>query len=138
MDLDTKKDNKMGHPIKSQQEEFSTSDIINFITQELRVTETLLAGLLNITSRTLDNWKKKKYPNELTDKAKRIETLYEFIQMAKSKEVKSSEMLSLVTESIDETDETSASPIFYIVNDSDKKLFTDFSKLAIEKFVQQN
>ena len=138
MDLEKKEGENMGIPKALVNEEFTVSGIIQFITLELNVTETLLAGLLNVTSRTLDNWKKMKYPNDLTDKAKRIQALYEFIQISKEKGVKSSELLSLLTESIDENDEASASPMFYLVNDSNKKLFLDFSKLAIERFVEQN
>lgn len=138
MDLEKKEGDDMAIPKALAHEEFSVSGIIQFIILELKVTETLLAGLLNVTSRTLDNWKKKKYPDDLTDKARRIQVLYEFIQISKEKGVKSSELLSLLTESIDENDETSASPIFYIVNDSNRKLFLDFSKLAIKRFVEQN
>ena len=136
VEAEKKKRKEMRKPVEAKQEEFTVANIAQFITEELGISETMLAGLLDITSRTLDNWKKFNFPEELTDKAKRIKALYEFVTLAKKSKVKSSEILSLLTESIDPDDEASESPIFYIVQDPGSKSFVDFSKLAIQNFLK--
>ena len=137
MDLETKKDKDMAIPaMASNPGKFSVIGVVDFLKHELSVSETLLAGLLDVTSRTLDNWKKLTYPDELTGKAKRIQALYDFVQLAKTSGVKSSEMLSLVTEAIDANDEASKSPLYYINEEADINLFMEFSKLAIKNFLK--
>ncbi len=132
-----KKSVKMGLKKPSEEAQFGGDGLIIYLCKELKISETMLAALLDVTSRSLDNWKNSSYV-DLSGKAKRLRALYEFVTLATGKGVRSSELLSLLNETLDPQNQNGHSPLFYIVENPESSMFQDFSNLAINNFLKQS
>ena len=126
---------KMGFPIPKQGEEYLAQGIIEYLEDALGVTRTMLAGLIEVTERTLSTWQSNS-TGELEGKAKRLLDLYEFVQQAQKMNVRKSLLLNLLHEPIDSKNEDSSSILYYIVHEPASRLLKETAPLIIKRFLE--
>ena len=127
----------MGMPVRMPEEEFKGDSIISYLVEKLGVSNTMLAALLEVTERTVSNWRNES-EEELrgNGKSQRLMALYAFVVKAEKKKVPQRLMINLLQEPIDESNEESNSPLFYIVNEPKGLFFGDAANLLIDKFLK--
>lgn len=109
--------------------------MIDQLRQRLDVSETMLAALLDTTSRSFNNWKNlSKEELGTKTKSKRLCRLYEFMNIALDEGVAENELLSFINEPLDLKDENSESVLYHIVENTLESAFKTFSILAIRNF----
>ncbi|MCB9027447.1 MAG: hypothetical protein H6625_14095 [Bdellovibrionaceae bacterium] len=135
MEIENSKETNMG--LKKEAESFIGAEMITALTGRLRISETLLAGLLDITSRTLDDWKKSDFANGYAKKSKRLNALMKFVDIATSSGVRDSELLTLLNEPINEENEDSLSPLYFIVHEPESPAFKELQTLVINRYLKQ-
>ena len=130
------KGKKMGHPLPKTPSVSEAQQVIDYLTETLGVAPTMLAGLLQVTERTLLNWRDKTL-DELSEnpKSRRLLDLDEFVRQAEKKNVRKRLMLNLLHEPIDPKNEESSSILHYIVRMPSSALLKETAPLIIEKFL---
>jgi len=122
--------------VLKKEAEFNGESIIDQLARDLDVSETMIAALLEVTERTLQNWKDQNY-DELSGsgKSKRLIALFDFVHRASELKVPMSAMLNLLQEPIKPEDPESNTPLFFIVDDPDNKCFRGTQDLMIKNFL---
>jgi hypothetical protein len=130
---------KMGLPQQKPKEQFKGEGVIDFLTSEMSISPTMLAALLEVTERTLDNWKRSSF-DELKEKNKsqRLIALYDFVNKAKKKGVEKKLLLNLLREPLShEGGEEGPSALYFIVNEPTGQFFSGVgSTLLIDQFLK--
>jgi vacuolar-type H+-ATPase subunit E/Vma4 len=136
--LETKKRGfKMGMPLKTTSAEYTGENVIAHLTGTLHISNTMLAALLEVTERTLTNWRDQPYEElRVGSKSKRLIALYNFVSKAAKKRVPENLLINLLQEPVNEADEESKSVLFYIVNEPESKFFNEASNLLIDQFLK--
>jgi len=97
------------------------SEIINYLIDKLKISETLLAGLLDVTPKTLDEWKEINFIDGFKYKEKRLDNMKTFIDELIKAGVQDSELLAFLNEPINKEDDESFSPLYLIVHYEQEK-----------------
>jgi hypothetical protein len=122
---------KMGEPILSK---YTAQGYIDYCTETLNITPTMLAGLLNVTERTLGNWKDKPIlEDENQDKMDRLKTIYKIISIAIKKGIKGRVILNFLNEPIP-LDKEERSLLYYVVDDPNSTLVETVALQVIDSF----
>jgi hypothetical protein len=128
---------KIGLSAIKPTETVQAEGIIEYLEKALGVTSTMLAGLIQVTERTLTNWRARDLEElENNSKSKRLVDLYDFVKQAESFKVKKSLLLNLLHEPIDPKNEDSSSILYYIVHDPASKLLKETAPLIIKRFLE--
>jgi hypothetical protein len=126
----------MGFPLKQPTEDYQGQGLIDYLTEALKVSPTMLAALLEVTERTLGNWKNESLANlRQSGKGARLVALYDFVAEATREKVPQNLLLNLLEEPVNPAAEESQSPLFYIVNDPTNALLRDATQLLIARFL---
>lgn len=108
-------------------------DLIKICTEALNIKPTMLAGLLNVTERTLANWQETPIANEVQGKIDRLKTLYKIITIAEGAGIHGKIILNLLNEPIPgEDDEKSL--LHYVVDEPNNSLLTTVVQRVIASF----
>lgn len=127
----------MNAALQKAQGDYSGQDIIEYLEETLGNSSTMVAALIQVTVRTLDNWKNQNV-SELTgnSKSKRLMRLYDFIRMAEDKRIKKRLMLNLLHEPIDPSQDESESILYFMVHEDRDELLRRVYSLVIERFMK--
>ncbi len=128
---------KMGIPLQAPEEKFKGESIVSYLMDELHVSNTMLAALLEVTERTVANWRDQSTEDlRGNGKSQRLMALYDFVVSAEKKKVNQKLLINLLQEPINEEDAESKSPLYYIVNEPRGLFFGDAANLLIDKFLK--
>ncbi len=113
--------------------QFTGKDLIVHCTEILSIRPTMLAGLLDVTERTLTNWADlaEAIPNQ--GKFDRLRTLYAIVCLAQEAGIKGRVILNLLNESIPD-DQDQKSLLYYVVDEPNNKLVPAVASQVIASF----
>ena len=111
---------------------FTGKSLTDFLTEELGIRITMLAALLSVRERTLNNWKELEYNNHSVKKFHRLEVLYDLVVLAKQYEVPTKLVLNLVKEPMGENEDDS-SILSFIIDDPYNGLITPFFEKELKE-----
>lgn len=119
------------------EDSFKGDFIIEYLAERMAVSETMIAALLEVTERTLQNWKSLDYQSlGLNNKSRRLVCLYDFVHHASELKVPASSMLPLLQEPITDNEAIVArTPLSCIVLEPDSKCFRATQELIIKQFL---
>jgi hypothetical protein len=144
MDKETIKEKKGTEPMKQSSnaqkpvESFTGTSIINYLTETMGVSRTMVAALLDVTERTLLNWSTQSVDELSTSgsKSKRLVALYDFIIKAEKLKVPKSAMVSLLQDPIQPEDEHSNTPMYFIIEEPESSCLKSTGDLIIQNFLK--
>ncbi len=118
--------------------EFSGQTILNYLTDNMNISETMIAAILEVTERSLQNWKSLSYEElSSTDgKSRRLVALYDFIFLALQNKIPKPALINLLQEPINQENQASNTPLFYIIDEPASLIFNDTKKLIIDNFLK--
>ncbi len=129
---------KKSSSAEKPQESFTGASFIDYLTEHMAVSKTMVAALLDVTERTLLNWSSMS-EDELSktgSKSKRLIALYDFVVKAQHLKVPKSAMVSLLQEVIVPEDEHSNTPMFFIIEEPENSCFKSMSNQIISNFLK--
>ncbi len=117
---------------------FNGESIISYLSETMGVSRTMVAGLLDVTERTLSNWSSQSLGELSTSgsKSKRLVALYEFIVKAEKLRVPKSAMVSLLQDPIQPEDEHSNTPMYFIIEEPESSCLKSTGDLIIQNFLK--
>lgn len=140
MDLDKlrKKVNKMGAAEKYNSEEWAESSI-TYLCDILRINQTILAGFLNVTERTVENWKTKKNIDICIgqNKGRRLLKFEEIVTKSISAGLTPVQIMNMLNEPIvqaGQDDEDTFTLLYFIAFDPENKLLSGQVDMMIKKY----
>jgi DNA-binding transcriptional regulator YiaG len=112
--------------------------MIEDLKTSLGVSETMLAALLDVTTRTLHEWKDKPFTKNFPGKAKRLDVLWRFVDSAIKSGVEQKHLLALLNNPINPEDEESLSLRYYITCDPNpnEKQLQELLRVVIRDYLR--
>lgn len=108
-------------------------DLIEFITTMVGIKSTMVAALLNVTERTLNNWSKEKIDAFTGNKSRRLLALYTCVKAANDAGITGKQIMNLLDEPIPgEPEEKSI--LYYVVDEPDNGLLATALNSVIKQF----
>lgn len=115
---------------------FTGETIINFLKESMGISETMVAALLDVTPRTLLNWRETSYEAlKQSGKSQRLTAMYDFVFRATELKVPQSAMVSLLQEPLIEGEGVST-PLSFIIDDPKNPCLTATKDLIIKNFIK--
>ncbi|WP_324960477.1 hypothetical protein [Oligoflexus sp.] len=115
---------------------FLGQDAIKFLIEELGVREAMIAGMLDVTTRTLENWKHDNVFAVKAGKIARLRAFYEAVVEAQKADVPASAILNLLNEPIPELQAEGCSTILHVIVESpDNRLIKPFVTRLAKEYV---
>lgn len=113
---------------------FTGESITNFLKDNMGISETMVAALLDVTPRTLLNWRETSYEQlKASGKSQRLTAMYDFVFRATELGVPKSAMVSLLQEPLIESEEANT-PLSFIVYDPKNPCLAATTDLIIKNF----
>lgn len=114
--------NNMAQPALDTSREWLGKDLIDYISETLKIRRTMIAALLSVTERTLDNWKDTPVETSRSSKMMRLIAFHSVVTTALDSGVLPGVMMSFLNEPIDDE---GSSLLGYIVDDPGNKLLSE-------------
>lgn len=116
--------NNMAQPALDKSRECSGKDLIDYISETLPIRRTMIAALLSVTERTLDNWKDTPVEASRSSKMMRLIAFHRVVTIALENGVRPDVMMSFLNEPIDDEGN---SLLGYIVDDPSNQLLSKYA-----------
>lgn len=130
-DLDVTRSTKMG--IEKLAEQYTGDGYVKYCTEALGIRPTMLAGLLNVTERTLSNWASTQISDEPQGKIDRLKTLYKIVTIAESEDLQGKIILNVLNEPIP-GEEGDKSLLHYVVDEPNNSLLATVVRKVVASF----
>lgn len=128
-DVHSTRSQKMG--IEKLEERYTGESYVKYCTETLGIRPTMLAGLLNVTERTLINWASTEISEKSQGKIDRLKTLYKILAIAQDEGLDGKIILNVLNEPIP-NEEDDKSLLHYVVDDPNN----DLLKIVVLKVIE--
>jgi hypothetical protein len=130
-ELDVARSPKMG--IEKLEEQYTGQGYMQHCVAALGVRPTMLAGLLNVTERTLSNWASIPISEESQGKIDRLKTLYKIVIIVENEGLHGKIILNILNEPIP-GEEGEKSLLHYVVDEPNNSLLATAVHKVIDSF----
>ena len=108
-------------------------DYIEYCTTAMEIRPTMLAALLGVTERTLNNWSEVSLDKSSSGKIARLLALADIINAAEEHGIKGKVIINLLNEPIPE-DKEKKTLLYYVVDEPENKLLMTAAVQVIDSF----
>ena len=119
--------------IRKISNEYRGKNLIYYCSRTMKISPTMLAGLLAVTERTLSNWGNASSEGQSSCKITRLNALADIIRLAEKNGIKGKVILNLINEPIPE-DKEQKTLLYYVVDDPQNKLLMTVAAQVINSF----